>query len=163
MKTLIIFASKNGATEKAAHQIANKMTHDTKVINVKKMTPQLLAEYDNIVLGTSIYIGKIRREMDKFVNLNQANLQTKPLSIFLICGMKDQAVFESNFPDKLIEHAEFTGFLGHEYRLEKMNPIEKWIIKRAVDADTIKSACLDNQAILDFAKHVDSIEVEPLF
>ncbi len=154
MKTLIIYASKNGATKHCAELLKNEIGGETALINVKKMNPKILAEYDNIVVGSPIYIGKIRREMSKFLTLNQANLNTKPLSIFLVCGFKDPSVLETNFPKSVLSHAKATAFLGHEYHLDKMNFMDRFIVKRTRSEEDLKKASLNPKAIHQFAENI---------
>ena len=76
MKTLILYATKYGAAREAAQRIAKHMNgavlHDLKQKNVPA-----LADFDCVIIGSSIYVGAIRKEAKTFLTQNADDLQKK--------------------------------------------------------------------------------------
>ena len=68
MKTLIIYASKTGTTEKCAKEI-NRQLKDSKVINILNQKEDI-NRYDLIVVGTPVRMGMINKEIKKFLISN---------------------------------------------------------------------------------------------
>jgi menaquinone-dependent protoporphyrinogen oxidase len=76
MKIAILYISKHGTTEKIARQIAVGLSEqESKVIDIKKHPHPDLEQFEFIVLGSSIYAGKIQQRMDSFCrNCNKKSL-----------------------------------------------------------------------------------------
>jgi len=66
MKTLILYATKHGASREIAERVSKLMssavTHDLK----QKDIPEL-SEYDYVIVGSSIYAGTIKKEAKAYV------------------------------------------------------------------------------------------------
>ena len=62
LKTLIIYASKTGTTEKCAKEI-NKQLKDSTMVNILNQKDEAIENYDLIVVGTPIRIGMIDKEI----------------------------------------------------------------------------------------------------
>ncbi|TCO06144.1 flavodoxin domain-containing protein [Natronoflexus pectinivorans] len=133
MKTAIIYESKHGTTANVAQAISDGINDSvTELINLAKNEKTDLTQYDLIVLGASIHAGKIGKNMKKFINKNIITLLEKPIALF-ICFMNDiekELQFANAFPELLRNHAFASCYAGGEFKLEKMNFIEKIIIKR---------------------------------
>ena len=67
MKTLIIYASKTGTTEKCAKEI-NRQLKDSKIVNILNQNEDI-NKYDLIVIGTPIRMGMIDKKIKKFLFL----------------------------------------------------------------------------------------------
>ena len=50
-------------------------------------------------------------------------------------GEKATNQFNEAFPDELIQHASATGIFGGEFNFEKMNFIERYIVKKIAKID----------------------------
>ena len=57
MKTLIIFGSKYGFTETCARKLGEQIDGDVEIFSVSKSNKVDFNKYNNIVIGSSIYIG----------------------------------------------------------------------------------------------------------
>ena len=75
MKTLIIYASKTGTTEKCAKEI-NRQLKDSKIVNILNQNEDI-NEYDLIIIGTPIRMGMIDKKIRKFLISNIEDLKTK--------------------------------------------------------------------------------------
>ena len=128
MKTLILYASKYGATEEIAKRIGKKM-QDAVVFSLKQQKLPNLSEFDQIVIGSAIYAGSIRKEAKAFIAANLDELLSKPCALFLSGISEDSASFERNFPPKLLTHVKAKDILGGAFEPKKAGAIERFIIK----------------------------------
>lgn len=135
MKTVIIYSTTQGTTEKVVNYIAAKLSDsDVDIIKLQKRKKNIdFSKYDRVILGGSIYLGDIQPVMTKFCNDNFDVLLTKTLGIFA-CGIERELIrqdeeLEMAFPKKLYKHAVATAFVGGEIVFEKLNPTQKFISK----------------------------------
>ena len=156
MKTLILYASKHGATAEIARRIAGIVTgaaiHDLGQGNAPD-----LGGFDCVIIGSSIYAGMIRKQAKAYLAQNAEILGEKRLGLFL-CGMdgvREKEYFEANFPPALKEHAKATAFLGGIFDPKKAGAAGRLIMKAAAGqsgyADTI-----DDEKIKRFAEEMFS-------
>ena len=133
MLTLIAYASKYGAAETCAKYIAEKLDGNYELVNLKKTPAPDLAKYDKIILGGSIYASNVQKEVKNFCTTNLEQLRKKPLGLFLSCMGLDQVMLENNFrfsfPAELMEHSTVADALGGAFDFQKMNFMEKQLIK----------------------------------
>ncbi|MCY6957231.1 flavodoxin domain-containing protein [Clostridium brassicae] len=132
MNNLIIYATKYGCTEKCAEILSEKLMGKVDLCNLKvEKVPELL-QYDKIIIGGSIYAGKIQKEVSEFCLKNICMLKDRKVGFF-ICGMLkgDKAKMQINdcFPQELLINAVVTESFGGEFRFDKMNFMERFIIK----------------------------------
>ena len=64
MKNLIVYATKHGTVKKCAEMLKVKLNGETVLANVNEEVPDL-DNFDNVILGGSIYIGKIQKRVIK--------------------------------------------------------------------------------------------------
>ena len=139
MKTLIVYATTHGCTEECAMKIKDGLEDETTLVNIKKASVPNLHDFDTILIGGSIHAGMIQRKLKKFCKKNEALLLDKKLGLFLCCmeeGEKAQEQFENAFPQKLRDHAVAKGFFGGAFRFDRMNAIEKAIIKKVAQIES---------------------------
>jgi len=127
MKNCILFTTKHGSTEKASLLLKEKLKAETDIINLKEVKKPDISHYDTVILGASIYIGKIQKQMRKFIEENINELLKTNIALFIMAGQKDQAqeTLKKVFPAALFDHAFTKEHLGFEMILEKMNFLEK--------------------------------------
>ena len=96
MKTLIIYASKTGTTEKCAKEI-NRQLKDSKIVNILNQNEDI-NEYDLIIIGTPIRMGMIDKKIRKFLISNIEKLKSKKVAYFICCGFNEnyQKYYEQN-------------------------------------------------------------------
>lgn len=129
MKILILYASKYGCTEDCSNYLKDKLNQEVKTINLKDAGSVDLQQYDWVIIGGSIYIGKIQKEVKVFCEQNLQSLLTKNIILFMCCTTPDQesGFFIKNFPASLRKHAEKTVNMGGELRQHKMGFFDKKI------------------------------------
>jgi len=145
MKTLILYATKHGATREIATRIADNM--DGAVLcNLKEDGIPPLAGFDCVIIGSSLYAGSIRKEARVFLAQHADQLQGKQVGLFLsgIGGVEadKKEVFYRAFPPDLLQGAKATCFMGGIFDPQKAGAIERFIIKlvtkRSDYMDTIR-------------------------
>ena len=134
MGTAIIYTSSHGTTERIAQLLKAEINkNNTDIIKLKLRSIQNLNQYEQIIIGTSIHAGRIPRNMQKFMLANADVLKDKKLGLYLCCmyeGEKAQEQLKNAFPDLLSQHAVSTQILGGEFLFEKMNFLERAIVRK---------------------------------
>jgi menaquinone-dependent protoporphyrinogen oxidase len=157
LKTLIIYTTKNGSVEKAANMLKTKLNHEVQLINLMVEEPPSLGQYDTIILGGSIYMGKIQKKLTKYMENHLPELTTKRIGLFICAGHPKSDIrkkeLEEAFPKSLYEKAIVKEILGDEIHLEKLNFVEKWMIK-TVKGSELNSSNLSKDKIVWFAKRI---------
>jgi menaquinone-dependent protoporphyrinogen oxidase len=150
MSIAIIYATKYGATEKVALLIAKKLqSASAEVFNLETNKQIDLQQFDTIVLGTAVYAGAPRKAMKDFCEVNTDILAEKRLGLF-VCGMEQQEENQREelakaYPQSLHDKAIAEEFLGGEFQFDKMNFIEKMIIKKIAKTDKNQSDFKDDR------------------
>ncbi|MDP4184230.1 MAG: flavodoxin domain-containing protein [Bacteroidota bacterium] len=149
MRTAIIYISKHGTTEKVAKLIAEKQKHkDITLLDLRSITKPLIESYDRVIIGGSIHAGMIQKRIKSFCEDNLDLLLKKEIGLFICCMMKEKQneQFENAFPQKLRDHCKVKGCFGGEFVFEKMNFLEKLIVKKVAQTD-ISISQIDYEAI----------------
>ena len=138
MKTAIIYASNHGTTEKVARRLQQGLGEDkAQLFNLKKNRNIDLAGFDRIILGGSIHAGSIQKRVKKFMEGSRPELLERDLRLYLCCMDEDRASvqFDQAFPEILRNHASSKKIMGGEFNFERMNFIEKAMIKKIAGVD----------------------------
>jgi menaquinone-dependent protoporphyrinogen oxidase len=80
--SLIIFDTKLGSTQKVAQWIGEGMNGISKFCNVNDVES---LDYDLIVIGSPIYMGKPLPSIDTFLEKNRNILAKKKVALFIVC------------------------------------------------------------------------------
>lgn len=146
MKTLILYASKHGASREIAHRISKNISGAT-VCDLKQKDIPPLEQFECVIVGGSLYAGMLRKEAKLFVSQNADALRSKKLGLFL-SGMNangEQAYFESNFPKDVLSAAKAKSFLGGVFDPQKAGAIERMIMKAVAKQSGYSSDILDDK------------------
>jgi len=154
MKTLILYATKHGATAKIAQQIADKIS-DATVHDLAQPAPDL-AGYDCIIVGSAVYAGMFRKEVKAFLSQNADILKNKTLGLFASGMSKSEAdkVFTENVPSEILQSSKATMLLGGIFDPQKANLAERLIMK-AVTKQSGYVDTIDNEKITEFAEAIE--------
>ena len=157
--TAIIYASKHGTTETVARLLAEELNDKAVLISLKENQNPDITQFEIVILGSAIYAGTSRKEMKKFCENNKEVLQQKTIGLF-ICGMEPNPINRENeiknaYPESLLQHAKITGFLGGEFLFDKLNFLEKLIVKKVAKVTDSVSA-IEKDTIATFAKEIKS-------
>lgn len=133
MRTLIAYVTSHGCTEKAAQILEEQLKDDVTIVNLKKSSRPDLSSFDTIIIGGSIHAGQIQRRVKRFCQAHQDTLKQKRLGLFLCCmeeGDTAQKQFDEAFSVELRTHAAVTGLFGGEFNFDKMNFLQRAIVKK---------------------------------
>lgn len=159
LKTLIVYSSKYGCTEKCADFLSKELKDKPDIINLKNCKDINLSLYNKVIIGGSIYMGKIQKEVSDFCSKNLEVLKEKQIGLFNLmeCGRWfNYTEINQNFPKELIEIATVIKHFGGEFDFSKMGFFEKLIVKIVAKASSNKSNILKDN-ITNFAKIMNSI------
>mgnify|MGYP002275421601 CR=1 FL=1 len=84
MKTLILFASRYGATEEIAYMLKSAVGGDVTVCNVRDRGVSLEG-YDTVIIGSCVYMFKLDKHIKRFLRRNEKTLLGKKLGLYLCC------------------------------------------------------------------------------
>jgi len=160
MKTLILYATRHGCAEKCAAKLGAALQGEVITANFKDAGAIDLEDYETVVIGGSIHAGKVQKRVKDFCTKNLDVLKNKRLGLFLCCmeeGPKADEQFAGAFPEILVRAATAKGLFGGALDFDRMNWLEKAIIKKVSKIDTSVSK-IKEQAILDFAAVLNGLE-----
>lgn len=153
MKTVIIYASNHGTTEKVVNYIENSIKNKgmacPDIFNVKTEKNVSLSGYDYVIIGGSFHAGNLQTKLKKFIKTNENELLSKEIAFFF-CGMNESEIenqVKNAVPDNIIKHAKSCKTPGGEFLFHKMNFIEKAIIKKIAKVNTSISKI--NYSVID--------------
>lgn len=126
MKTIIIFKSKTGFTEKYAEYLGQKLSCE--VIENKGLKLADISDYDTIIYGGSLYASGILG-LKKLIIRNFDSLENKKIIIFAVGatpGRKDELIeiTSSNFTDEQMKKVNFLYTRGG-FNYKKLNVFDK--------------------------------------
>lgn len=136
METLIVYGTKHGSTKKSAEMLADKIQGDVTVVQLPASVE--LSKYDNVVIGSSVYMGSVRKEVKTFVEAFKAQLKLKRIGFFVCSAFSKEDEFENNYDPSLLESSLCTVNFGYEFDTKKFNFFEKMIAK-AVPEDEMQT------------------------
>jgi len=152
MRTLILYATKHGATAEIARRIAEQIegsvTHDLKQSGIPP-----IAGFDCVVVGSSVYAGMIRKEAKLFLAQNADILCKKKLGLFL-SGMDTsdgKKIFDANIPESIMQAASAMNILGGIFDPGKAGFFERLVMKLVTKQSGYLSN-IDDEKIKQFAE-----------
>ncbi|GET25777.1 flavodoxin domain-containing protein [Prolixibacter sp. NT017] len=156
MKTAIIYRTKHGTTDTVSRTMAQKLSADeVTLINLKKYPKPDLRDFGRIIVGGSIHAGAIQKQVKNFCKERLDDLQQKEVGLFICCMDRElqEKEFEDAFPEELKTHAKATGIMGGEFVFERMNFLERFIVKKISKPDHSVSE-IDEEAIDAFVSRL---------
>ena len=100
-------------------------------------------------------MGTIQKGVKKFCEHNQTLLLSKPLGLFICCMTpepeKRRQEFDLAFSPELRAHSRANGILGGEFLFEKMNFLERMVVKKVAKTDHSVSD-IDTSAVRTFTE-----------
>jgi menaquinone-dependent protoporphyrinogen oxidase len=145
-KALIVYGTRTGATANTSEVIADTLQTEglqVKVVDAKKEKVKDIGEFNLVVVGSGIQIGKWTGEADDFLKKHQKELASKKLALFVCCGAAaplsegEQKTKEMDTgKQKYLEEkaAQYNlkpvslGYFGGCYDFEKMS----WLFKKTL-------------------------------
>ena len=88
-KVLIVYGTRYGTTANTAEVIADTLKQEgleVKLVNAKNEKVQSVNEFDLIIIGSGIKMGKWTGEAEDFIKKHQKELSSKKVALFVSCG-----------------------------------------------------------------------------
>ena len=107
-RTLVAYASKHGSTEEVARAIGSFLRdadHHVDVRDVEAVTD--VEPYDAVVLGASLYMGRVHAGARTFLRRHRAALEERPLAVFALGPLsleEEQVAGSRKQLDKALAH-----------------------------------------------------------
>ena len=123
-KALIVYGTRYGTTANTSDVIADTLRQvgfEVKIVDAKKDKVQSISEFDLILVGSGIQMGKWTSEPEDFIKKHQKELSTKKLALFVSCGGANP-LSEGEQKDKELNNAK-TKYLEEKATELKVNPI----------------------------------------
>ncbi len=165
MKIAILYGTKYGTTEKVVELISKSIENHSKdnnesigvkLINLKENDGVSL-DYDVLIIGSSVYMGKIRKEVKTFIEKNKNTLIEKHLALFICGANKVEGIkqIEKVFSSEIVNQSIATAFLGGELDLDKMGFLDRKIAQVIIKGSK-EEFKIDNLAIDEFVEKIQS-------
>jgi menaquinone-dependent protoporphyrinogen oxidase len=135
MKTLVAFASRQGCSEKSARLIQRMLGADCDIVDLDIESDIDLAPYETVIVGGPIYFGKLRGTVRYFCERNLQALLERRIGLYICCMQSGEIALQElreAFPSALLAHASATGIFGGEIQMERINFIERFIVRAVV-------------------------------
>ncbi len=145
-KVLMIYGTRYGSTKEISEKIAEILREkqfEVALINISEEAVPSLGEYDGVLIGTGIRIGKWTKKIKKFVKKKLVELNNREfkLGFYISCGTASKKEKVQEATEKfLLKIAEELGLsldlydaFGGTYDLRENSPIGK-IVRAALKA-----------------------------
>ncbi len=135
MNVLLLYATHNGSTEKAAKRIAEKLGN----CDVKNIAEDAfdLSEYTQVIIGSNIRMGTVDRKIRKLLLTEIGTLLEKELGIFFCCGFSEneETYFNNNVPPQLLSRLRAAAAVGGELDMQRLRGADRLVAKMVRKAD----------------------------
>ena len=132
MRTLIAYRSKYGTTAACARTLAAKIGKGAALADLADAGDVDVREYDVVLIGGSIYAGKIQGKVVSFCEKNRDALLRRRVGLFLCClyqGEEAQVQLQSVFPDWALAHSFARALPGGEIHYNKLSFFDRLLLR----------------------------------
>lgn len=153
MKTLIAYAGKYGATKTCADKLKERLDGDVLVLPAKDVRTEQLNGCGTVILGGSVYCAQIRKEIKTFCQQYASVLLQKRLGLFICCAtpVTIEDYIDRFFSQELLRHATAKMTLGGDINTERLNFLDRQIMKLVQKSDTFQLPTISEEQIQKFA------------
>ncbi len=128
MKTLVAYYSKYGSTEKYAKWISDELKSD--VIRLDELDPEILKNYDLIILGSGVYAGSLK--LKKVIIKNKDVLSDKKVILFAVGATPASEELKSEIFDNILKKDQCDNYktfiLRGAFNFEKLTLEDKLLM-----------------------------------
>ena len=147
-KALVVYGTRYGATANSAEVIADTLRQEgfeVKIVDAKKDKVQSISEFDLVIVGSGIQMGKWTKEPENFLKKFKNDLSKKRLALFVSCGsanplsegeQKNQNIADAKHKYLEAKVAEYgvkpvaLGLFGGCYDFNKMS----WLFRKTLSS-----------------------------
>ena len=130
MKGIVVFQSRYGATRQYAQWIGSEMGIPVK--EAGELTSQELGEYDTVIIGSSVYLGKLL--IRKWLSRNWKLIPGKKFFLFVVSGTPPEkqvqlhSYLESSMPAEARDKCEVY-FLPGKLEIRNLSMMDRFMLK----------------------------------
>ncbi len=131
MKIAIIYATKNQTTAECAELLGKELSkHTVELFDISTDSP-VLSDYDVIVFGYSIRMGKAIKSARQFMKNNAEQLERAKVAYYICCGFIDcfEDYKKRTIPAPLRESAFAVSCLGGSLSPDRFKGFDKFLVK----------------------------------
>ncbi len=157
MKTIILFATSHGCTERVVEELAQKLSGEIETVNLNENPSPSVAGFDRIIIGGSIHAGQIQKKVRHFCLTRLDALRSKEIGLFICCMYEPETACEelrNAFPEELHQMAKTEAIFGGEFNFSKMNFVEKILVRKIAHVKESVSK-IDHESIERFATRME--------
>lgn len=131
MKIVIAYSTKSGTVRECAEKLAKKLAPNEVALADLNLTPPDITEFDIVIIGGYVRMGKISKKMTQFVDENKSVLGETMHAFFLCCGLPESTeyYFEKSIPRELLNSSISNMCFGGDLRVNKQKGLDKFIAK----------------------------------
>lgn len=133
MKTLLVYESTHGCTEKCSRRLSELLDIKPDIIRLRRSGRISLRHYSTVIIGGSIHAGMMQSRVRNFCADYGHLLMHKKIGLFICCmeeGCRAEEQFNNAFPRELSDRAIAKGLFGGEFDFERMNFFQKTIVRK---------------------------------
>ncbi len=156
MKVLIAYRTRYGTTAGCAQRLADRIGAEASLVDLRGRVRPAVAAADVVLVGGSIYGGRIQREVPAFCERERGLLLERPVGLFICClyrGERAVAELASSFPEWLQAHAFARAWLGGEVHPERLTLLDRLLL-RGLDIPAGGLSALRPEALNELADAV---------
>jgi menaquinone-dependent protoporphyrinogen oxidase len=139
-KILIAYATTEGQTAKIAEYMANVIRgqgHEAQALDLKRSKDVPLDDYDAVIVGGSIHMGKHQNDVADFVSANRVRLERLPSAFFSVSlaahgDLENAEAYVANFEQQTGWHPTKVGLFGGALLYRQYGLLRRYMMKRIV-------------------------------
>jgi menaquinone-dependent protoporphyrinogen oxidase len=108
VRVLIAYRSRYGTAEECAGELRRRIHAATELADLRTAHRIEVSGFDAVIVGGSIYGGRIQRQVTDFCEGQREELEARPVALYLCClhqGALAEAQLRDAFPGWLLERA----------------------------------------------------------
>ncbi|MFO8064929.1 MAG: flavodoxin domain-containing protein [Spirochaetia bacterium] len=163
MTVLIAYATKYGTVRRVAEELQQKLSVPCDLADLSATPSPEVERYDVVLVGGSIYAGRIRSSVRKFCDRHREVLTNRRVGIFIAClygEERGKQQLQENFPSWLLAHAFGRYNVGGAVELSRLGLVDRLIMQRVAkvhsDLDNV-----DREEIDRMVSEVEGVSGEP--
>jgi menaquinone-dependent protoporphyrinogen oxidase len=133
VKVLIAYATKYGTTGRIAERVREGLSVPAELVRLNDTLDPPLAHADVVLVGGSIYAGRIRPQVTKFCERHQDELLARPVGLFVSCLYGEEqggAQIGESFPGWLLAHAFGRYNLGGAVAFSQLRVVDRFLMQK---------------------------------
>jgi menaquinone-dependent protoporphyrinogen oxidase len=150
MKALVIYGTRYGTAKEISEKIADMLMHeklDVDIINSDNKTDIDVENYDLVVVGSGIKMGKWTKNTLNFLKKYRKQLSNRKVALFVSCGAANEEKRKAEAQEKYLDNITqkyldtnpiSTGLFGGVYDPDINHGLLYKLVKRNIEKEMIK-------------------------